>query len=174
VSPATRRPIWPALLLGASAGVLATIAVALASPGLYIDWGAFAGVLVVIPLAAAAAVAVVTVPLAALKRIAWVGVPVAVVTAIAAGELVFQATRDTGFARWSAARHWSAMERRAAADREAAERDVCRRLLAESPAPPAPRPPGGGIGRTGTAAGAATGTGLITFSRERCAALLAR
>ena len=59
------------------------------------------------------------VPLAALKRIASIGVPIAVVMAIAAGELVFQATRDTGFARWSAARHWSAMERRAAA-REAA------------------------------------------------------
>jgi hypothetical protein len=51
-------------------------------------------------------------------------VPLAVVTAIAAGELVFQATRDTGFARWST--------------------------------------------------GAATGTGLINFNRERCAGLPAR
>ena len=41
------RPV----LLGAGTGALAAIAVALANPGLYIDWGVFPGALVVIPLA---------------------------------------------------------------------------------------------------------------------------
>lgn len=169
-----RHPLWHAVPLGAAAGALATVVAALTSPELYIDWGLFAGSLVVIPLFAVGAAALVAVPLAALRRIAWVGVPLALATSLLTGELVFHATMGTAFARWSATRHWSAVERRAAADREAADRDVCRRLLAEPSIPPPPAPPGAAIVQTAPSEGAGTGTGLITFSRERCAEQLAR
>jgi hypothetical protein len=173
----TRRPgapLWPALPLGAAAGAFAAVAVGLASPELYTDWGGFAGFLVVIPLAAVVAAALVAVPLAAIRRIAWWAVPLALVTAIVAGELVFQATQGTAFARWSAARHWSAVERRAAAERETAQRDVCRRLLAEPPVPPPPAPRSAASAPIAPAERVAQGSSLTLFTRERCTELLGR
>jgi hypothetical protein len=165
---------WLAVPIGAVAGSVATVAAALTSPELYTDWGVFAAALVVIPLFAVGVAALVTVPLAALRRIAWIGVPVALVISIAAAELVFKATLETGFARWSAARHWAAVERRAAAGREDAERDVCRRLLAQSPIPPPPPPPGASVGRAAQTEIGGAESGLVSFSRGRCAELLAR
>ncbi len=169
------RPLaWPVLLLGAAAGSLATIAAALISPELYTDWGSLTGALVVIPLFAILAALLVTVPLAVLRRIAWVGVPLALVISVVAAELVFNATLGTAFARWSAARHWAAVERRAQASREATDRDVCRRLLAQPPIPPPPAPPGAAASRAEPAEVGRPASGLATFSRERCAELLAR
>ena len=165
---------WPALPIGAAAGLIAVLAAALTTPELYTDWGAFAAVLVVIPRFAVGVAALVTVPLAALRRIAWVGVPIGLVISVLTGELAFRATLGTAFARRSAARHWTAVERRAAASREAADRDVCRRLLAESPIPPPPAPPGASVGRAAPAEIGGTASGLMGFSRERCAELLAR
>jgi hypothetical protein len=169
-----RPRTWPALPLGAAAGSLATVVAALTSPELYTDWGSFVAALVVIPLVAVGAAGLVAVPLAVLRRITWVGVPLALLIAVMAAELVFSTTRGTGFARWSAARHWAAVERRAAQGREASERDVCRRLLAEPPIPPPPAPPGAAAGRNTPAEVGRTGTGLVTFSRERCEELLGR
>ena len=128
----------------------------------------------VIPLFAIAAGVLVIVPLAVLRRLAWVGVPLGLLVSVVAGELVFHATLGTAFARRSAARHWTAVERRAAEAREADERDVCRRLLAEPPIPPPPARPGAAPGRAAPAEVGGTGTGLIGFSREHCAELLAR
>lgn len=54
--------------LGAAAGVVAALAVGLASPDLYTDWGSLAGSLIVIPLSAVAPAAAVVVPLAVLRR----------------------------------------------------------------------------------------------------------
>jgi hypothetical protein len=169
-----RPRAWPALPLGAAAGSLATIAAALISPELYTDWGSLTGALVVVPLFAVLAALLLTLPLAALRRIAWVGVPLGLIISVVAGELVFKATLGTGFARWSAARHWAAAEHRAQTAREAAERDVCRRLLAQPPIPPPPAPPGASVGRAAPAEVGETTTGLIGFSRKRCAELLAR
>jgi hypothetical protein len=132
------------------------------------------GALVVIPLFAILAALLVTVPLAVLRRIAWVGVPLALVVSVVAAGLVFNATLGTACARWSAARHWAAVERRAQASREATERDVCRRLLAEPRIPPAPAPPGAAASQTAPAELGRTATGLTTFSRERCAERLGR
>jgi hypothetical protein len=134
----TRRPVWTGVPLGAAAGTLATAAAVLTSPDLYIDWGSLAGMLVVIPAWALGAAAVVAIPLAVRRRIAWTAVPLALVTSVVVGELIFQATLGTAFARRSAARHWTAVERRASAEREAEERAVCRRLMAEPPTPPPP------------------------------------
>jgi hypothetical protein len=102
-----------------------------------------------------------------------VGVPAALVISVLTGELAFRATLGTAFARRSAARHWTAVERRAAASREAADRDVCRRLLAESPIPP-PAPPGASVGRAAPAEIGGAESSLTSFSREHCAELLAR
>jgi hypothetical protein len=173
-APHPRAAVWPALPLGAAAGAFATVAVGLASPDLYTDWGSFVGFLAVIPLAAVVTAALVAVPLAAIRRIAWWAVPLALVIAIVAGELVFQATQGTAFARWSAARHWSAMERRAAAERETTQRDVCRRLLAERPVPPPPAPQGAASAPIAPAERVAQGSSLILFNRERCTELLGR
>jgi hypothetical protein len=169
-----RPRAWLALPLGAAAGSLATVAAALISPDLYIDWGSLPGALVVIPLFAILAALLVTVPLAVLRRVAWVGVPLALVISIVAAELVFNATLGTAFARWSAARHRAAVERRAQASREATNRDVCRRLLAEQPVPPPPAPPGAAAGQPAPNEVGRPATRLMTFSRERCAELLAR
>jgi len=170
-----RRPVWPGLLLGAAAGMLATVVAALSSPELYIDWGSLGGTLVVVPLFTLGAAALVAIPLAVLRRIAWLAVLLALVTSLVAGELVFQASLGTRFARWSAARHWATMERRAAAEREATEREVCRRVLAEPPIPPPPgAPPGTAVTRMAPDQATGTAAPLAVYSRERCAALLAR
>jgi hypothetical protein len=168
------RFLWRAAALGTAAGVVSALAVGFASPELYTEWGSLAGSLIVIPLLAVVAGAIVVVPLAMLRRISWIALPIAMLAALISGTLVFRLTLHTGFARWSAARHWSAVERRAAADREAAERDVCRRLLAEPPIPPPPAPPGAEV--VGNAPGARTGTGSLlgAFSIERCGELLSR
>lgn len=165
------RPIRVGLGLGAAAGSIATALTVLTSPELYIDWGSLVGTLVVIPLVALLAGAAITVPLALLRRIAWTAVPVAAVTAVVIGQLIFQVTLRTPFARWSSARHWAEIERRAAAGREEAERDICRRLLAEPPIPPPPAPPGAEVVR-GEAVGERPS--LLGYSREHCEALLAR
>ena len=170
--PNSRSSAWLALPLGAAAGSLATIIAALISPELYTDWGSLTGALVVIPLFATLAALLVTVPLTVLRRISWVGVPLALAVSIVAGELVFKATMGTGFARWSTARHWAAVELRAQAARDAAERDVCRRLLAQRPIPSPPSPPGAGVRQV--APTELSETGLIGFNRERCVQLLAR
>jgi len=170
----SKLPVWPAIPLGAAAGVLAVAAAALSSPELYIDWGSFAGMLVVIPLFALGTAALVAVPLAALRRIAWIAIPLALMISLVVGELVFQATLGTEFAEWSAARHWSAAERRSAAEREAAERDVCRRLLAEPPIPPPPAPPGTTSRPAAPTGSRSTGAGLTLFDRGRCGELLRR
>jgi hypothetical protein len=170
----TRPRAWAALPVGAAAGSLATIAAALISPELYTDWGALPGALVVVPLFAGLAALLLTVPLAVLHRLPWIGVPLALLVAVAAGELVFRATLGTDFARWSAARHWAATEQRARFGREAAERDVCRRLLAQAPIPPPPAPPGATVGRAAPLEFGDTTAGLIGLSRTRCAELLAR
>jgi hypothetical protein len=173
-SPRDWRSLWGAAALGTAAGVVAALAVGFASPDLYTDWGSLAGSLIVIPLFAVAAGAVVVVPLAMLRRTGWIALPIAMLAALISGTLVFRLTLHTEFARWSAARHWSAVERRAAADREATERNVCRRLLAEPPIPAPPAPPGAEVVRS--APGARTGTGSLlgAFSVERCAELLSR
>jgi hypothetical protein len=154
--------------------VVAALAAGLASPDLYTDWGSLAGSLVVIPLFAVAAAASVVMPLAALRRTGWIALPIAMLAAVISGTFVFRLTLNTGFARWSAARHWSAVERRAAADREAAQRDVCRRVLAMPPVPP-PLPPQGAE-QSRSAPGARTGanSSLVAFSAERCAQLLSQ
>jgi hypothetical protein len=61
-----------------------------------------------------------------------------------------------------------------AADREATERDVCHRLLAEPPIPPPLAPKAAEV--VSNAPGARTGTGSLlgTLSVERCAELLSR
>ena len=152
--PPARR-LRSGLLLGAATGALATVAIALASPDLYIDWGLLPGVLVVIPLASMGLTALVALPLAALRRLTWGAAVAAVLTALVVGELIFLGSQGTAFARWSASRHWAATERRAAAEREATERETCRRVLAEGLAPP----------RRGS---------LVLLDRERCAELLGR
>jgi hypothetical protein len=174
VEPQARRPVWPGIPLGAATGALATAIAALTSPELYTDWGALPGVLVVVPLFSLLAAAVVTIPLAAFRRIAWAAVLVALVTSLLVGELVFRASLGTPFARQSAARHWAAVEGRAAAERDATEREICRRLLAQAPIPPPPAPPGAEAARPAAdprPGGAAT---LAVYDRERCRALLAR
>ncbi|MDQ3209443.1 MAG: hypothetical protein M3Q37_12675 [Gemmatimonadota bacterium] len=170
----TRRPVWPGVPLGAAAGTLATAAAVLTSPDLYIDWGSLAGMLVVIPACALGAAAVVAIPLAVRRRIAWTAVPLALVTSVVLGELIFQATLGTAFARRSAARHWTAVERRASAERKAEERAVCRRVMAERPTPPPPAPPGAVLSRSAPPEGAGSGAALLAYDRARCAALLKR
>jgi hypothetical protein len=167
----TRRPVWPGLPLGAAAGMLGTAAAVLTSPELYIDWGSLAGVLVVIPAFALGAVVVLAIPLAARRRIAWLAVPLALVTSVIVGELIFQATLGTAFARRSAGRHWAAVERRAAAERAAIERDVCRRVMAQRPPPP-PAPPSAASSRSAPSEGAGIGSTLLVYDQARCAALL--
>lgn len=130
------RRLVTGLLLGVGTGALATIAVALTSPELYIEWGALPGALLVIPLASMGLTALVALPLAALRRLTWGAAVAAVLTALVVGELIFLGSQGTPFARWSASRHWAAAERRAAAEREAVERETCRRILAQAPAPP--------------------------------------
>ena len=174
VASRTRRPIWPGVPLGAAAGTLATAAVVLSSPDLYVDWGSLAGMLVVIPAWALGAAAVVAIPLAVRRRIAWTAVPLALVTSVVVGEVIFQATLGTTFARWSAARHWTAVERGAAAEREAEERAVCRRVMAERPTPAPPTPPGAVLSRSAPPEEAASGAALLAFDRARCATLLKR
>jgi hypothetical protein len=159
--PPARR-LRSGLLLGAATGALATVAIALASPDLYIDWGLLPGVLLVIPLASMGLTALVALPLAALRRLTWGAAVAAVLTALVVGELIFLGSQGTAFARWSASRHWAATARRAAAEREATERETCRRALAEAPAPPPPVP---GAPRRGS---------LVLLDRERCAELLGR
>ena len=168
-----RLPVWPGVLLGAAAGALATVFAALTSPELYIDWGSLAGALAVVPLFTLGAAALVTIPLAARRRVAWMAVPLALVTALVVGELVFQASLGTPFARWSAARHWASVERRAAAEREATEREVCRRVLAEAPIPPPTAPPGAAVTRIAPDQATGTGASLAVYSRKRCEELLA-
>ncbi len=153
---------------------MAALAVGLASPDLYTDWGSLAGSLIVIPLSAVAAAAAVVVPLAVLRRTGWIALPIAMLAALISGTLVFRLTLHTGFARWSAARHWSAVEHRAAADREATERDVCRRVLAMPPVPPPLPPPGAEVSRSAPSSHTGTTSPLVAFSAERCAPLLSR
>ena len=163
------------LLLGAVTGALATVAVALASPGLYIDWGLLPGVLLVVPLASLGLTALVALPLAAMRRLTWGGAAVAVLTALVAGELTFLASQGTAFARWSASRHWAAAERRAEAERKATERETCRRLLAEAPVPPPPAPDvPPGVSVAPAKPRSPSGRGLLPFDRARCAELLGR
>jgi hypothetical protein len=168
--------LLPGLLLGAGTGALATIAVALVSPGLYIDWGVLPGVLLVIPLASMGVTALVALPLAALGRLTWTAAVAAVLTALLVGELIFLGSQGTSFARWSASRHWAATERRAAGEREATERETCRRVLAAAPVPPpAPdAPPGAGVAPASPPTGESGGGSLLVLDRERCAELLRR
>jgi hypothetical protein len=168
------HPLHAGAALGTAAGVVAALGVGLASPELYTDWGIFAGSLIVIPLSAVVAAAALVVPLAVLRRIGWMALPIAMLAAVISGTLVFRLTLNTDFARWSAARHWSAVERRAAADREAADRDVCRRLLAMPPVPPPLPPPGAEASRNQPDSRTGTTSPLIAFNAERCAKLLSR
>lgn len=173
--PASHRLV-PGLLLGAGTGAVATVAVAFANPDLYIDWGALPGALLVIPLASMGFAALVVLSLVALRRLHWGGAGAAVLTALVVGELIFLSSQGTAFARWSASRHWASTERRAAVERQATERETCRRVLEEAPIPPplsevhpnartAPaRPQTYGSGRGG----------LIGLDREHCAKLLGR
>lgn len=172
--PRRWHPLWIGAALGTAAGVVAALAGGLASPELYTDWGSLAGSLIVIPLSAVVAAAAIVVPLAVLRRTGWIALPIAMLAALISGTLVFRLTLNTDFARRSAARHWSAVERRAAADREATERDVCRRLLAIPPVPPPPAPPGTGMSRSAPGARTGTSSPLVVFSAERCAKLLSR
>jgi hypothetical protein len=169
------HPLWAGAGLGTAAGATAALAAGLASPELYTDWGSLAGSLIVIPLFAVAAAAAVVVPLAALRRTGWIALPIAMLAAVLSGSLVFRLTLNTGFARWSAARHWTAVENRAAAERQATERDVCRQVLAQSPVPPPPAPPGGtAVSRSTPDARIGTASSLVVFNVERCAELLSR
>ncbi len=160
------------LVLGVATGALATVAATLSNPELYIDWGGVAGTLVVIPLYTVGAAAVVALPLAATRRIAWRSVAVAIAVSLLVGEALFAASQGSSFARWSAARHWTAVERRAAGEREETERETCRRVLAESRIPSPPAPPGATAARPKPGAGSATS--LMAATRERCAELLGR
>jgi hypothetical protein len=168
------HPLWTGAGLGTAAGVVATLAAGLASPELYTDWGSLAGSLIVIPLFAVAAAAAVAVPLAVLRRTGWIALPIAMLAAAISGTLVFRLTLNTGFARWSADRHWSAVENRAAADRQATDRDVCRQVLAKSPVPPPPAPAGTRVSRSAPDARTGGASPLVVFSVERCAELLSR
>jgi hypothetical protein len=174
--PASSRLV-PGFLLGAGSGALATIAVALASPGLYIDWGVLPGVLLVIPLASMGVTALVALPLAALRRLTWGGAVAAVLTALLVGELIFLGSQGTAFARWSASRHWAATDRRAAAERAATEQETCRRVLAEAPVPPPPAlgvTPGARVAPAGPRSDGSSRNSLVLLDRERCAELLGR
>ena len=171
---ATRPGLAAGLLLGVATGTLATLAAALSSPELYIDWGALAGVLVVIPLYTIGAGALVSLPLAATRRISWKVAAAAVATSLVVGEAIFAATQGSSFARWSAARHWAQVERRAAGERAETQREICRRVLAEPPIPPPPAPPGATVLKGGIAPGTAGGATLLPLTRERCAELLGR
>jgi hypothetical protein len=165
------RSLIAGVLLGVATGGLATLGVALASPELYIDWGAMAAALIVIPLCTVGAATLVAVPMAVTRRIAWRVAAAAIITSLVVGELTFAASLNSSFARWSAVRHWAAVERRAAAQRGEIEQETCRRVLAEPPNPSPPAPPLGAresraepdTGRTMT---------LIWATRERCAELL--
>ena len=168
-----RPPAGP--LLGSVTGAVATVAVVLASPGLYIDWGVLPGALVVIPLASMGLTALVAVPLALRRRLTWGAAAAAVLTALVVGELIFLGSQGTAFARWSASRHWAAAERRAAGEREATERETCRRLLAPAPVPPPPAPevpPGASVAPAGPRTAGPRRGSLVTLDRERCAKLL--
>ncbi len=150
---------------------------ALASPGLYIDWGLLPGVLLVIPLASIGLTALVALPLAALRRLTWSAAVAAILTALVVGELIFLGSQGTAFARWSASRHWAATERKAAAEREATEEETCRRVLAEAPAPPPPVPDAPRGARVDLSEPRPEGSGrgsLVLLDRERCAELLGR
>ncbi len=173
--PRSPRPLWPGFLIGVVAGALATTLAALTNPGLYIDWGSVAGTLLVVPIFTIGAASLVTVPLALRRRIGWGAVPIALVTSVVIGELMFQASLGTEFARRSAAKHWAGVEQRAAAEREATERETCRRLLALPGAPPprAPAPDGGVIQPAPDQATGSTRS-LVPFDRERCATLIGR
>ena len=179
--PAADRPapnrLLPGVLLGAGTGTVATIAVALASPGLYVDWGALPGVLLVIPLASMGVTALVALALAALRRLTWGAAAAAVLTALLVGELIFLGSQGTAFARWSASRHWAAVERRAAAEREATQRETCRRILAEAPVAPSPEPdvtPGTRVAPAEPRSEGSSRGSLILLDGERCAELLGR
>jgi hypothetical protein len=169
-----RPPVWRGIPLGAAAGALATVVAALSSPELYIDWGRLAGTLVVVPLFTIGAAALVAVPLAATRRLTWLAVLAAMATSLVAGELVFQMSLGTPFAQWSAARHWAAVDRRAAAEREATQREVCRRILAEAPISPPVAPPGAAITRVAPHQKTESPASLRVYDRESCAALRAR
>jgi hypothetical protein len=174
--PASIRLV-PGLLLGAGSGALATVAVALASPGLYIDWGVLPGVLLVIPLASMGVATLVALPLAMRRRLTWGAAAVAVLTALIVGELIFLGSQGTAFARWSASRHWAATERRAAAEREANERETCRRVLTGSAVPPPPAPglaPRGRVAPAGPRSDGSSRGNLMVLDRKRCAELLGR
>lgn len=148
---------------------------ALTSPELYIDWGALPGALVIVPLATIGLTALVALPLAAARRLSWGAAAAAVLTALVVGELLFLGSQGTPFARWSASRHWAESERRAAAEREATEREKCRQVLSQAPAPPPPAPgalPGAGVAPATPRTEGATRGGLLAFDRERCMELL--
>ncbi|MBA3893039.1 MAG: hypothetical protein H0X69_05010 [Gemmatimonadales bacterium] len=169
-----RLPIWPGIPLGAATGAIATIIAALGNPALYIDWGGLAGALVIVPLFTTAAAAVVAIPLAVKGLIARMAVVLALTASIITGELIFQVSLGTPFARWSAARHWTAVEQRAAAEREAAEREVCRQVMALSEGPPPPAPLGSSITRGAAPARPGSTSPLTPYDQGRCRALLAR
>lgn len=172
--PRSRLP--HGLLLGAGTGALATVAVALSSPELYIDWGALPGALLVIPLASVGLTALVALPLVLSRRLTWGAATAAVLTALVVGELIFLGSQGTAFARWSARRHWAASERRAAVEREATERETCRRLLAQAPAPvrPPPSPPGANVAPARPRSDGSGRGSLLVLDQERCAELLGR
>ena len=174
--PRSRRlPAGP--LLGTATGALATVAVVLSSPELYIDWGALPGALVVVPLATMGFTALVALPLAAARRLSWGAAAAAVLTALFVGELLFLGSQGTALARWSGSRHWAGTERRAAAEREASERETCRQVLSQAPAPPPPAPdvpPHAGVAPAEPRTEGATRGGLLALDRDRCAELLGR
>jgi hypothetical protein len=176
-SPPASGRLLTGFLLGAGNGTVATIAVALASPGLYIDWGLLPGVLLVIPLATLGLTALVVLPLALLRRLAWGATVAALLTAVLVGELIFLGSQGTAFARWSASRHWAAVGRRAAAERAATQQETCRRVLAEALVPPPPTPgvaPGARVAPTGPRSDGSSHGSLVLLDRERCAELLGR
>jgi hypothetical protein len=174
--PASGRLV-SGLLLGAGSGTVATIAVALASPDLYTDWGVLPGVLLVIPLTSMGITALLALPLAALRRLTWGAAAAALVAAVLVGELIFLGSQGTAFARWSASRHWAVVERRAAAERAATQQETCRRVLAEAPVPPPPTPgvaPGARVAPAGPRRDGSGNCSLVLLNPERCAELLGR
>jgi len=176
-SPPASGRLVRGFLLGAGSGTVATIAVALASPGLYIDWGILPGALLVIPLTSMGITALLALPLAVLRRLAWGAAIAALLTAVLVGELIFLGSQGTAFARWSASRHWAAVERRAAAERAATQQEACRRVLAEARVPPPPTPgvaPGARVAPAGPRSDGSSHGSVVLLDPERCAELLGR
>jgi hypothetical protein len=121
--------------------------------------------------------ALLALPLVVVRRLAWGAAFAALLTAVLVGELIFLGSQGTEFARWSASRHWAAVERRAAAERAATQQETCRRVLAEAWVPPRPTPgvaPGARVAPAGPRSDGSSHGSLVLLNPERCAELLGR